>query len=105
LCGCKWSHYKILESYGEELSQILKKANTILKLIIVYYFNIAYNVTSFHGKKLVVLSTSTLLGAGIFFGYSLVFGAILCFILLIFVFFYYLKYRYKKYDINDLKWD
>lgn len=73
--------------------------NSIWLLILVY------NVTSFNGKKSVILTTASSLGSGSFFGYTLLLGAAYCFIFLVIIYAFYLKNKNKTYTLADLKWD
>jgi hypothetical protein len=64
-----------------------------------------YNVTSYHGKKHIVLSTTSKLGTGRFFGYALVFGSGYCLIAILVIYFFSIKNRNKQYDIASMKWE
>jgi hypothetical protein len=85
-------------------SYTIKVKNSKYKFYENFTFFLDYNVTSFNGRKLIVLTNSSAIGTGSFFGYTLILGSMFCLLMAIVLYVLKIKYKNKTYTINDLKW-
>lgn len=69
------------------------------------HFKNNWNVTRFKGKKKMIVSNSSLIGTGMFFGFVLCGGAFFCIIMLLVILICETTTRKRVYTTQDLKWD